>query len=141
MRTAFIAVFSFNALALATLAQNPPGEEPAIGHRMTQGEVTGGTLTVDELREHGLLMFATPFNKLDGYGDGPAGAERAGQSLPLERERPEDRSRGAPHPRLYGDKRPRGPGGGGNSTFMTRPRARICALEGKQSRELSTVSP
>ncbi|QDV07707.1 hypothetical protein Poly30_32370 [Planctomycetes bacterium Poly30] len=38
---------------------------------MTQTEVASGTLTLDELRTAGLRMFATPFNKQDGYGDGP----------------------------------------------------------------------
>ena len=30
-----------------------------------------GTLTVDDLRREGLLVFTTPFKKSDGYGDGP----------------------------------------------------------------------
>ncbi|MFT7668253.1 MAG: hypothetical protein ACI8X5_000943 [Planctomycetota bacterium] len=71
MKSVYISVLLLSTFTVSALAQNPPGEEPAIGHRMTQGEVTGGTLTVDELRKHGQLMFATPFNKLDGYGDGP----------------------------------------------------------------------
>lgn len=60
------------ALAPATSAQIPPGEAPALGFdRITQAEIESGTLSLLDLRKAGLKMFATPFNKLDGYGDGP----------------------------------------------------------------------
>ena len=45
--------------------------------------------------------------------EGVAGAERAGQSLSLERERPKDRTRHTPHPQFYGDERPGCPGESG----------------------------
>lgn len=38
---------------------------------MTQAEILGGALTLTEIREAGLRVFATPFNRHDGYGDGP----------------------------------------------------------------------
>ncbi|MFT4647219.1 MAG: hypothetical protein ACI9X4_000429 [Glaciecola sp.] len=38
--------------------------------RMTQGDIQDGTHTLDEVRAEGLKIFATPYNRLDGYGDG-----------------------------------------------------------------------
>jgi Di-haem oxidoreductase, putative peroxidase len=67
---------SLLGLALATLAasaaaQTPPGEGPALGtNRITQADIVGGGLTLTDIRTAGLKIFATPFNKLDGYGDG-----------------------------------------------------------------------
>ena len=50
-----------------------PGEEPALGYnRLTQADITSGNLSLKDIRTEGLKIFATPFNKLDGYGDGPA---------------------------------------------------------------------
>ena len=54
-----------------TQHQVPP-DGPALGqNRITQAEVTSGRLSIRELRRKGLEIFSTPFNKLDGYGDGP----------------------------------------------------------------------
>ncbi len=51
-----------------------PPQGPALGaDRITQDEISSGTLSRDEIRLAGRLMFITPFNKLDGYGDGPPG--------------------------------------------------------------------
>lgn len=45
---------------------------PALGpDRLTQAEVVSGNLSLDDLRTHGLRIFATPFNRHDGHGDGP----------------------------------------------------------------------
>lgn len=56
-------------------AQYPPGEEPALGDdRITQDTIMSGYLSLRKLRRAGLKIFATPFNKLDGYGDGPFSA-------------------------------------------------------------------
>jgi len=53
-------------------AQLPPGEEPALGFdRVTQADIESGALSLKEIRKAGLRVFSTPFNKLDGYGDGP----------------------------------------------------------------------
>lgn len=52
--------------------QAPAGEAPALGsNRMTQGALVSGNFTETELRSAGQKIFSTPFNKLDGYGDGP----------------------------------------------------------------------
>ena len=49
-----------------------PGEQPALTPpRITQGMITSGALNTRMVRRHGLRMFATPFNRLDGLGDGP----------------------------------------------------------------------
>ena len=59
-------------LTTALGGEHPPGEEPALGTvRVSQEQIEDGTMTLDEIRQAGLRMFATSFNKLDGYGDGP----------------------------------------------------------------------
>jgi len=58
----------FSGAAMAAL----PGEGPRLGtDRITQDDVEFGGMTLFELRQQGLRMFSTPFNKQDGYGDGP----------------------------------------------------------------------
>ena len=58
---------TFTALADAQLT----GERPALGtNRITQAQIVGGSLTQQQIREKGMQIFSTPFNKLDGYGDG-----------------------------------------------------------------------
>jgi hypothetical protein len=39
--------------------------------RITQADVTGGELTLKQIRQAGLKIFAKSFDTLDGYGDGP----------------------------------------------------------------------
>ncbi len=62
------------AMAVATsicgsaFAQQP-GETGALGERVEQIDVI--SMTVSEAADEGLRIFTTPFNKLDGYGDGP----------------------------------------------------------------------
>ena len=70
---AFHAVLVSGCLATSALAQStPPGEQPALTPpRITQAMITSGALGLQSIRSHGLRMFASPFNKLDGYGDGP----------------------------------------------------------------------
>ncbi len=59
-------------MPIAGWSQSQPGESPALGtDRITQADITGGQLSEDEIREAGQKIFSTPFNKLDGYGDGP----------------------------------------------------------------------
>jgi len=55
------------------LTQGLGGEEPALGERerrLTQADVTSGRFSLHELRRQGMRMFTTPFNRMDGYGDG-----------------------------------------------------------------------
>lgn len=54
----------------AVLAQ-PPGEGPARPEpRITQAMILAG-MPFAHIRDFGMRMFATPFNKFDGWGDGP----------------------------------------------------------------------
>ena len=63
----FISLF-----AAPGLGQSPPGETGNIPTpRITQADILSGTLTLDDIRLAGMKMFTTPFNRLDGYGDGP----------------------------------------------------------------------
>jgi Di-haem oxidoreductase, putative peroxidase len=64
------------ALAIIVPVASPASPEgPALGaDRITQKQITSGLLSRDEIRLAGRRMFITPFNKLDGYGDGPPGA-------------------------------------------------------------------
>jgi len=61
-------------LVAPCLVQAQVGEEPALVRRITQAEVEAArtSLQVHRLRQAGLQVFATPFNLLDGYGDGPS---------------------------------------------------------------------
>jgi hypothetical protein len=66
-----------HVLALAVVpvfAEALLGEEPALGpieNRITQDEITNNVPPLEEVRNHGLRMFATQFRRGDGYGDGP----------------------------------------------------------------------
>ncbi len=62
------ACLMFSGAAIAAL----PGEGPRLGNdRITQDDVEFGGMSLFELRQQGLRIFSTPFNKKDGYGDGP----------------------------------------------------------------------
>ena len=66
------AVLAVALLAVMALADPPPGERPNLGpSRITQEQITAGDLSLNQLRSAGMRVFTTPFNKLDGYGDGP----------------------------------------------------------------------
>lgn len=55
---------------LVAVLADEPGEGPALGtERVTQEEIQ--KLSLREMRTAGLRMFTTPFNRHDGYGDGP----------------------------------------------------------------------
>ncbi|MHC4845328.1 MAG: di-heme oxidoredictase family protein [Planctomycetota bacterium] len=50
----------------------PPGTGPALGFdRITQDQIVSGELSEKAIRKAGMRMFSTPFNRFDGYGDGP----------------------------------------------------------------------
>lgn len=71
----FISTISFIGLGLALspiLHADLVGEGPRLdpGDRITQEQIAGGELSLDKIREAGLLIFSTPFNRYDGYGDG-----------------------------------------------------------------------
>jgi hypothetical protein len=59
-------------MIVPSLSASLPGEGPRLGtDRITQVEVEFGKLSLHDIRAAGLKMFSTPFNKSDGYGDGP----------------------------------------------------------------------
>ena len=67
----FLAVVVFSATADARSIHSGK-EEPALGHqRITQEEISEGRLSLQAIRSAGRRVFATPFNALDGLGDGP----------------------------------------------------------------------
>ena len=64
------AVVAFGAESLAQ--GEVPLDGPALGSdRITQADIVGGALSMKDIRRKGMDIFSTPFNKLDGYGDGP----------------------------------------------------------------------
>ena len=66
--TTIIAAF----LITPSLHAELPGQGPRLGHdRIDQAQIESGTMGLKEIRGAGLKVFSTPFNKLDGYGDGP----------------------------------------------------------------------
>lgn len=66
------------------------GEGPRLhpDSRISQEQIINGELSLDEIRQAGLLVFTTPFNKADGYGDGPHDANVLDQRSPLAGNRP-----------------------------------------------------
>lgn len=62
------------AVAFSLLAPYAGAQDdgPALGtQRMTHAEIVSGLHPLQDIRAHGLKIFSTPFNRLDGYGDGP----------------------------------------------------------------------
>ena len=59
-------------MVVAAAAADLPGEGPRLGpDRITQADIESGRLTLNDIRRAGLFMFSVPFNKADGFGDGP----------------------------------------------------------------------
>jgi hypothetical protein len=66
------AVFGFATFLAAVSSAASQG--PALNvDRISQDQITSGALSRDEIRLAGRRIFITPFNKQDGYGDGPPG--------------------------------------------------------------------
>jgi hypothetical protein len=71
-RTAAAALVVFSSAAAS--ANTLPGEGPRLveaGVTITQEAIEAEDLPLAEIQRQGLLVFSTPFNALDGYGDGP----------------------------------------------------------------------
>jgi hypothetical protein len=58
-------------VTIDAVGQTAPGEQPNLQGRVTQQQIVNGELSLREIRLAGLRVFTTPFNKFDGYGDGP----------------------------------------------------------------------
>lgn len=64
----------FVLVASHTVSHAEPLEGPALeraGVTITQEQIAGGEVSLKEIRRQGRQVFSTPFNKADGYGDGP----------------------------------------------------------------------
>jgi hypothetical protein len=68
---AWTTLASLLAALAAPLVLASPGEAPRLSPRIDQSDVTSGRLDLADLRMAGMRIFTTPFNRLDGYGDGP----------------------------------------------------------------------
>jgi len=59
-------------LARADAAEPLPGSGPRLQPaRFDQADVADGRVSFDALRRRGMIVFSTPFDRADGYGDGP----------------------------------------------------------------------
>lgn len=59
------------AICTTAFAQNP-ADAPRLGDLgFTQNDIASGDVALSDIRHGGMKVFATPFNKSDGYGDGP----------------------------------------------------------------------
>jgi hypothetical protein len=63
-------------------AQDLPGEEPRFSPRVSQEQIVSGALSLDEIRSAGERVFTTPFNRLDGRGDGPLRPDTEDTEIP-----------------------------------------------------------
>jgi len=71
VRSALETLFLFAAAGTLPALASPdlPGESPTLSPRIRQADLAG--MSHGELVEHGRRIFSTPFNVLDGLGDGP----------------------------------------------------------------------
>ncbi len=65
------AALTFAILPGAVSASDDGRRLTEAGVHVTQADIESGDLSLDELRHQGMLVFSTPFNRADGYGDGP----------------------------------------------------------------------
>lgn len=64
-----VVIIAVTGLAFGSFLADQPGESAALGERLDQTTVVD--MSVSQAAAEGLRIFTTPFNKLDGYGDGP----------------------------------------------------------------------
>jgi len=84
MKKSIFNVICTIVIVIPSIAQADEG--PArTGPRITQQEIVDGAVTLTEIRAAGLGIFATPFNKQDGYGDGPVGSTAEDRTIPGKR--------------------------------------------------------
>jgi len=78
MRSWFLCLVALVALPLvvprlARAGDVPAGEKPALpAKRLTQAQMERGRARLIDIRVLGMRLFTTPFNRHDGYGDGPS---------------------------------------------------------------------
>ncbi|MBT8141532.1 MAG: hypothetical protein KJO88_04140, partial [Gammaproteobacteria bacterium] len=78
-------VLTANSIA-AELVGEGPNLKPE--SRITQQQIESQELSLDEIRQAGLLIFTTPYTKADGYGDGPHDYTQQDQRSPTAGNRP-----------------------------------------------------
>ena len=73
LHTTWHSLFKGLSVAAALVSSaNAQADGPALGDaRIRQSDVVGGALSLQDIRRAGMVVFSTPFNRLDGYGDGP----------------------------------------------------------------------
>lgn len=64
----FISSLGFTQLKRIESSLGQPRLDP--NQRISQSDIEDGNLSIKQIRKAGLLVFTTPFNKADGYGDG-----------------------------------------------------------------------
>jgi hypothetical protein len=64
-----VLVVAVAGLAFGSFFAQQPGESGALGSRLDQASIV--QMSVSQAAAEGQRIFTTPFNKLDGYGDGP----------------------------------------------------------------------
>ena len=69
MKLKALSVALMSALVVSAAAMADEGPNRTV--RTTQAEITSGSLSLTEIRLRGRIMFATPFNKADGFGEAP----------------------------------------------------------------------
>lgn len=58
--------------ALLVPLSSAQADGPALGSsRIQQSDIVGGSMQLQDIRRAGMVVFSTPFNRMDGYGDGP----------------------------------------------------------------------
>lgn len=71
MKLSLISTVCAAALCVPAISISSENER-ALETRTTQEQITGGELSLKEIRFRGMKLFTTPFTKADGFGDGPA---------------------------------------------------------------------
>ncbi len=66
----------------------PPGEGPELPDNLiSQTDIENGVLSLKQIRKAGGMVFTTPFNRFDGFGDGPPDIFDSTKSFPFRGDR------------------------------------------------------
>lgn len=70
-RATVLLIVLATTLVLAHASDTPTERGALDPERITHEEIAAGEVSLEAIRLQGLRLFTTPFNRLDGYGDGP----------------------------------------------------------------------